>query len=302
MKNERLRIVLILTAASLLAALFLWSLTRDVDAQGGLCPTGDTVTAGIGPLLGSSGSCEVCCDGQNGAYWRRLPNWHSYCYPDRQPTATPTRKPVVSTPRPGPVDTPWPTAMPTATRTRIAPTSTAIAVTETPEPTSTRVNTPIATATLSPTDPVPATATAVVASTATATPSPAPATETAGPAVKPITTEIPMAGIAAAPDPGRACIPTHAGAPVRLCPTRSGSGWWIYDSATGQVLQDGEGRLAHVPFVERLPAGEAQVLFASKGLVAVLMWNRVVVSTRYEDGKAYVFSVNEGGRIVHWQW
>ena len=279
MKNERLRTVLMITAGLLLAALFLWSLTRDVDAQGGLCPTGDTVTAGIGPLLGSSGSCEVCCDGQNGAYWRRLPNWHSYCYPDRQPTA-----------------------MPTATRTRIAPTSTAIAVTETPEPTSTRVNTPIATATLSPTDPVPATATAVVASTATATPSAAPATETVGPAVKPITTEIPMAGIAAAPDPGRACIPTHAGAPVRLCRTGSGSGWWIYDSRTGQILQDDDGRLAHVPFVERLPAGEAQVLFSSKRLVAVWLGNHLVISTRYANGKAYVFLMLQGGKIAHWEW
>ena len=103
-------------------------------------------------------------------------------------------------------------------------------------------------------------------------------------------------------DPGRACIPTHAGAPVRLCPTGSGSGWWIYDSETGQILQDADGRLAHVPFVERLPAGEAQALFASKRLVAVWMGNHVVVSTRYEDGKAYVFSVLEGGRVVHWQW
>ena len=105
-----------------------------------------------------------------------------------------------------------------------------------------------------------------------------------------------------APDPGRACIPTHAAAPVRLCPTHSGSGWWIYDSETGQILQDPDGRLAHVPFVERLPAGQVQVLFASERLVAVWMGKHVVISTRYAYGKAYVFSLIEGGKVVHWQW
>lgn len=117
------------------------------------------------------------------------------------------------------------------------------------------------------------------------------------------TTEI--AGISQAnsrPDPGRACIPTHAAAPVRLCPTHSGSGWWIYDSATGQILQDADGWKAYVPHVERLPAGSTRVLFASKRLVAVWLGNQVAVSTRYADGKAYVFSVFEGGRVVHWQW
>ena len=104
------------------------------------------------------------------------------------------------------------------------------------------------------------------------------------------------------PDPGQRCIPTHAAAPVRLCPTHSGSGWWIYDSATGQILQDADSRLAYVPHVERLPAGSTRVLFASDALVAVWLGNQVAVSTRYADGKAYVFSVLEGGRIVHWQW
>ncbi len=89
---------------------------------------------------------------------------------------------------------------------------------------------------------------------------------------------------------------------MRLCPTHSGSGWWIYDSATGQILQDADGWKAYVPHVERLPAGSTRVLFASKRLVAVWLGNQVAVSTRYADGKAYVFSVFEGGRVVHWQW
>ena len=89
---------------------------------------------------------------------------------------------------------------------------------------------------------------------------------------------------------------------MRLCPTRSGSGWWIYDSVTGQILQDAEGQLAYVPFVARLPAGRARLLFASERLVAVWLGNHIAISTRYADGKPYVFSVLEGGRIAHWQW
>ena len=89
---------------------------------------------------------------------------------------------------------------------------------------------------------------------------------------------------------------------MRLCPTRSGSGWWIYDSATGQILQDADGRLAYVPHIERLPAGKALPVFGSERLVALWVGENLVVSTRYEDGKPYVFSVLAGGRIVHWQW
>ena len=89
---------------------------------------------------------------------------------------------------------------------------------------------------------------------------------------------------------------------MRLCPTGSGSGWWIYDSESGQVLQDGEGRLAYIAHVERLPAGRARVLFVSDRLVALWADRHVLISTRYADGKPYVFSVLAGGRIVHWSW
>ena len=53
---------------------------------------------------------------------------------------------------------------------------------------------------------------------------------------------------------------------------------------------------------ERLPAGQGRLLFASDALVAVWIDRHVVVSTRYADGKAYVFSVFAGGRVVHWEW
>ena len=120
--------------------------------------------------------------------------------------------------------------------------------------------------------------------------------------VKPVSTQIPETRIAARPDPGRHCIPHHAAAPVRLCPTHSGSGWWIYDAHTGQILHDNAGRLAHVPFNERLPAGQVQVLFKSSRLLAVWLGNQVVISTTYADGKAYVFSIFTGGRTAHWNW
>ena len=138
----------------------------------------------------------------------------------------------------------------------------------------------------------------------TSTPTLAPVSVSVPPAatVKPVSTQIPGTRIAARPDPGRHCIPHHAAAPVRLCPTHSGSGWWIYDARTGQILHDNEGRLAHVPFNERLPAGQVQVLFKSSRLLAVWLGNQVVISTTYANGKAYVFSIFTGGRTAHWNW
>ena len=51
-----------------------------------------------------------------------------------------------------------------------------------------------------------------------------------------------------------------------------------------------------------MPAGQVQLLFASERLVAVWMGNHVVFSTRYANGKAYVFLILEGGKIAHWEW
>ena len=87
-----------------------------------------------------------------------------------------------------------------------------------------------------------------------------------------------------------------------MCPTHSGSGWWIYDSRTGQILRDAGGQLAHVPFVERLPIGEELKLFASERLVVVWLGREVAVWTRYADGKPYLFHVKHGGRVVHVVW
>ena len=175
---------------------------------------------------------------------------------------------------------------------------------------------PAATVAIAPTETATATATATktVAPTSTPVPWPAPpigdatiptpvvVVSSTPIAVKPVTTEVAEAGIAVAVDAGRDCIPKHAGAPVRLCPTHSGSGWWIYDSATGQVLQDVGGKLAYVPFVESLPIGRELRLFASERVIAVWLGREILVSTRYADGKAYMFHVKHGGRVAHLVW
>ena len=57
-----------------------------------------------------------------------------------------------------------------------------------------------------------------------------------------------------------------------------------------------------MPFNERLPAGQVQVLFKSSRLLAVWLGNQVVISTTYANGKAYVFSIFTGGRTAHWNW
>ena len=108
-------------------------------------------------------------------------------------------------------------------------------------------------------------------------------------------------------DPGRACIPTHAGAPVRLCETGSGSGWWL--------VWFGQGRSAtgpHVFFPEVLAAAGAEtgvVLQAENpltGMPLLVWWNAprrvVVVLTLYGDEKVYVFAVDEGRRVLHLYW
>ena len=217
--------------------------------------------------------------------------------------------------------TPRPTPKPEPTVTRVntptsEPTSAPATKTVAPTPTPTPVSTATATVAIAPTETATATATATktVAPTSTPVPWPAPpigdatiptpvvVVSSTPIAVKPVTTEVAEAGIAVAVDAGRDCIPKHAGAPVRLCPTHSGSGWWIYDSETGQIFQDAAGRLAYVFHVKHLPAGRVQVLFASERLVATWMGMHVVVRTRYGDGKAYVFSISAGGRIAHREW
>ena len=269
-RDKRLRAVPILAAALLMAAGFTWLISPAADAQNN-CP----------PRVADCGEPP----------WQ--PTRPSTPSPTAVQTATATRRPATA----DPTATSSPTvtaiaATPTATMTPFAPTATAIAVTETPEPEPTRVNTPTSTATATP---APATTPASM-STKTPTAEP-PAT-----AAKPVSTQIPQARIAIAVDPGRHCIPHHAAAPVRLCPTHSGSGWWIYDTRTGQILHDNAGRLAHVPFNERLPAGQVQVLFKSSRLLAVWLGNQVVISTTYANGKAYVFSIFTGGRTAHWNW
>ena len=263
-RDKRLRAVPILAAALLMAAGFTWLISPAADAHND-CP----------PRVADCGD----------------PPWPPAPTATPSPTATP---PATATRRP-------PTAVPTAP---FSPTPTAIAATSTPKPTFTRVHTPTSTATVTPTSTATVTPTSTATVTPTSTPTLAPVSVSVPPAatVKPVSTQIPGTRIAARPDPGRNCIPHHAAAPVRLCPTHSGSGWWIYDARTGQILHDNDGRLAHVPFNERLPAGQVQVLFKSSRLLAVWLGNQVVISTTYANGKAYVFSIFTGGRTAHWNW
>ena len=266
----------------MLAALVMWSLTRDADASS-VCDS----------------PCGAFCEGLNesepeGAPWRLdrmrlLENPERVCWceccdvtGDRAiydifPVAA-----VAATARPvAPAATAEPTEEPTAEATEepaVVPTEEPIA-----EPTEEPIVVPTEEPTAEPTEEP------TVAPRATETESEAGAGATARRIVK-------------KPDGGRNCIPGHAAAPVRLCPTHSGSGWWIYDSRSGKILRDGEGQLVHVPFVELLPAGRALLLSSSTRLTAEWTGDHVRISTRYADGKAYVFAIFPGGRVAHWEW
>ena len=300
------RIFLLLLALALLLAL----LAAVVVPSIGFADDIDTTTAPVGAYVQTSAGADT--PGKD------PPRFASCGDPPRPPAPTGTPSPTATTTATAP--TRPPTAVPTAP---FSPTPTAIAATSTPKPTSTRVHTPTAiaaTSTPKPTSTRVHTPTAIAATStpkptstrihtptaiaATSTPTLTPVSVSVPPAatVKPVSTQIPGSRIAARPDPGRNCIPHHAAAPIRLCQTGSGSGWWIYDTQTGQILHDNEGRLAHVPFNESLPTGQVQVLFKSSRLLAVWLGSQVVISTTYADGKAYVFSIFSGGRTAHWNW
>lgn len=261
-------------------------------AQSGLCPAGEVVSPDYGPLVGADGpgSCSVCCDRSNGtAYWRRLPNWHSFCYPRGRPT----RRIYYDTPTPRPTATPTATATPTVTDT------------VTPLPSATATETP--TWTITPTAPAPPdTATPTMTPTATST---RPATPTAinrPPPIETVTAR-PPGPPSQRPQQGRTyrqpelrCLPKHAGRPVALCDTRSGSGWWLHFVGPGGRIVTGP----HVPYPSIELAGRGAVLRHSvTGAPVVLVWsaNRLQVRTLYA-GKAYIFSVTRDGRVTHEAW
>ena len=137
--NERLRTVLIIAAAVMLAALFLWSLTRDVDA-GSVCDS----------------PCGDFCEGLNrtepeGAPWRLermrlLENPARVCWCECCDVTGDRAFYDIF-----PVAAVAPPARPTATAI-LPPFVTTSVVTAMPAATFTRVHTPIATATLAPTE------------------------------------------------------------------------------------------------------------------------------------------------------
>ena len=202
-RSDLLRTVVILMAAVLVAVWLVWAFTGDADAQG-VCET----------------PCRSFCRGLDHRSPERAP-WHleeserlgadrCWCY-CCDVTYTYSWQVSIPLPRGGPTATRRPsTATPRPTQTAtVPPTATAIPVTATATATVTRVNTPIATATPAPTETAVFPTATPVPPTATPAPIPAPATKSVAP---------PETVLAQPADPGRACIPAHAAAPVRLVP------------------------------------------------------------------------------------
>lgn len=263
---------------ALLAALIYTS--RSLQARW-LCPAGERVTPGVNPLVGADGpgSCHVCCDRPGGSsYWRRLADWHGYCYPNRQ--STPTRTPISThtpapPPPPGPPeDTPRATPPPPPIPPEVTPTWTTTP--DVPPP----PGTPAATDMVTPT----ATTQAASPPSPSATPTGIVATSTAKRTKAP-TLE---------------CIPKHAARPVALCATGSGSGWWLYFiGPRGRVMSG-----PHVPYPSPALAGRQVVLrHYISGEPIWLNWGagRLQVRTAYA-GKPYHFSVGADGAVRHMAW
>ena len=250
--------------------------------SGGLCPAGEQVTPGYGPLKGPNGSCSVCCDRPGGSsYWRVLPDWHSYCYSGRRPsTPIPT-----ATDRPTPVRYPPPATYPDDQPPF-------------PQPTT---NPPPGAVPLPGQEP-----TSTGGSTTTPTPdAPAPPGEPT-PMTNPPAPSAPPAGIAAtstaktATNTRLGCIPRHAARPLALCNTGSESGWWLYFVGPGGRVITGP----HVPYPSPALAGRHLVLrHYISGEPIWLTWqaDRLQVRTGYA-GKAYVFSVTRDGWVRHEAW
>ncbi len=242
------------------------ALTLSVGASAGqavgLCPGQDVETPGIAPRRGPDGACEICCDRPGGSpYWLTLRRWHPACYP--------------------PAPAPEPTA--TATRRRALPP---------PPPTV-------------PEDPTPTIVIPLPPGAATATPA---ATEVVAPPETILPTATPAADqVTPAAQQGRTsrslrstCVPRHAGRPVALCATGSGSGWWLYYIGPGGRVVTGP----HVPFPSAETAGRQVVLrHYISGEPIWLTWHadRLQVRTGYA-GKAYVFSVTREGWVRHEAW
>ena len=96
------------------------------------------------------------------------------------------------------------------------------------------------------------------------------------------------------------CLPKHAGRPVALCRSGSGSGWWLLFIGAGRVETG-----PHVPFPSAVLVGRTVfVRHSITGRLVALSWRGgyLQVRTAYGDGKRYVFRVRQDGRVVHQEW
>ena len=297
------------------------------------CPQDETPTIGYGPnrLMPYGprvGYCSICCDRPDGsAYWYRLPNWHSYCYPWTPrpiavdtPTATPTPTWTL-TPTHTVTHTPMhtPTATPTPTWT-LTPTHT---VTHTPMHTPTATPTP--TWTLTPTHTVTHTPTYTPRQNSTVTKTPAPpsvlpaATSTRespdaqGPVIaKTLSGTNPSGSNQAGSEPKwrSDCIPLHAARPIALCETGSGSGWWLYWIGEDGLIESGPYLPNARTISEEGKAGERLTLvYTAHPLTSrqvLIEWlpqeQRIVVRTSYVNSKPYEFAITEDGDVQYMKW
>jgi len=108
------------------------------------------------------------------------------------------------------------------------------------------------------------------------------------------------------PTPDIRCIPKHAGRPIALCTTGSGSGWWIrWIGRDGYVVYG-----PYVPNAGTLAGQPDRVLVDAVSPTTdrrvIISWHarqrRLEISTRYADGKPYRFLIYPDGRIEFLEW
>ncbi|MDE0078566.1 MAG: hypothetical protein OXO50_13675 [Caldilineaceae bacterium] len=162
------------------------------------------------------------------------------------------------------------------------PTYTAtVASTATPTPTATNTRRPA----------VPAEEEPAWTTTPTA---PAPPAATARPTLTPVAATMARKAV------DLPCLPKHAGRPVALCESGSGSGWWLYYIGAGGRIESGP----HVPYPSAELAGKRAVLrHYISGAPIELRWSAesVQVRTAY-GGKAYHFAIDADGGVRHIAW
>lgn len=104
------------------------------------------------------------------------------------------------------------------------------------------------------------------------------------------------------------CLLQHAGAPVNLCETGSGSGWWLYFFGPGGQVRTG-------PYVPRYGGPVDKIFFSTTspttGKPVLVQWiakyQAVRVITYYDHHpyaghKPYIFDVLPGDRVVYQRW